>query len=62
MHYGLYLGMVMFGHPEKEVSIGLHEKVGPCDQKSVVYTATGGVSQFPLCIFKYSVCLVATNI
>lgn len=44
VHYGLYLGMVVFGHPENEVSIGLHERVGPCDQTTVVYTATGGVS------------------
>ncbi|KAK3862835.1 hypothetical protein Pcinc_031338 [Petrolisthes cinctipes] len=45
VHYGLYLGMVVFGHPENEVSIGLHERVGPCDETSVVYTATGGKLQ-----------------
>lgn len=43
LHYGLYLGMAVFGSPEDEVSIGLHERTGPCDEKSPVYTAFGGV-------------------
>ncbi|KAF2357434.1 hypothetical protein FHG87_011808 [Trinorchestia longiramus] len=43
VHYSLYLGLVIFGTPENEVSIGLHETVGPCNQTSDVYTAFGGV-------------------
>lgn len=43
LHYGLYLGMALFGSPENEVSIGLHERTGPCDEKTKVYTAIGGV-------------------
>lgn len=42
LHYGLYLGMALFGSPENEVSIGLHERTGPCDEKTKVYTAIGG--------------------
>lgn len=44
LHYGLYLGMALFGSPENEVSIGLHERTGPCDERTKVYTAIGGVS------------------
>ncbi|XP_042205467.1 uncharacterized protein LOC121854768 isoform X1 [Homarus americanus] len=43
IHYGLYLSMAVFGKPEEEVSIGLHERTGPCDEKTDVYTAFGGV-------------------
>jgi len=32
IHYSVYLGMVIFGKPEHEISVGLHEKVGPCDE------------------------------
>ncbi|RXG52032.1 hypothetical protein Avbf_04044 [Armadillidium vulgare] len=34
LHYSLYLGMAVFGHPEREVSMGLHEKPGNCSQIS----------------------------
>lgn len=43
LHYGLYWCMAVFGFPENEVSIGLHERTGPCDEKEKVYTAVGGV-------------------
>lgn len=36
--------MAVFGNPEDEVSIGLHERTGDCDEKTNVYTAIGGVS------------------
>jgi len=32
LHYSVYLGMAVFGDPEHEVSVGLHEKVGPCNE------------------------------
>ncbi|KAL7635663.1 UNVERIFIED_CONTAM: hypothetical protein RMT77_013480 [Armadillidium vulgare] len=41
LHYSLYLGMAVFGHPEREVSMGLHEKPGNCSQISDVQTAFG---------------------
>lgn len=44
LHYGLYWCMAVFGNPEDEVSIGLHERTGDCDEKTNVYTAIGGVS------------------
>lgn len=31
IHYSVYLTMVLFFNPEDEVSVGLHEKIGPCD-------------------------------
>lgn len=43
LHYGLYWCMAVFGNPEDEVSIGLHERTGDCDEKTNVYTAIGGV-------------------
>ncbi|XP_021914825.1 uncharacterized protein LOC110827445 [Zootermopsis nevadensis] len=41
LHYSLYLSFVIFGHPEEEVSIGLHERIGPCNETVPVYTASG---------------------
>jgi hypothetical protein len=46
IHYALYLGFVIFGHPEEEVSIGLHERIGPCNQTVPIHTVFGTV-----CIF-----------
>lgn len=31
LHYSIYMGMALWGDPEHEVSVGLHEKIGPCD-------------------------------
>jgi len=40
--------MAIFGNPENEVSVGLHEKIGPCDewieQKTLFTLVTGEVS------------------
>jgi len=44
VHYALYLGMVIFGYPEEEVSIGLHERIGPCNETVPLHTAFGTVS------------------
>jgi hypothetical protein len=46
IHYALYLGIVIFGYPEEEVSIGLHERIGPCNQTVPIHTVFGTV-----CIF-----------
>lgn len=55
LHYGLYWCMAVFGSPENEVSIGLHERTGPCDEKMKVYTAIGGILERRtyLCIDDY---------
>ncbi|KAK7869987.1 hypothetical protein R5R35_013754 [Gryllus longicercus] len=45
VHYGLFLSMVLFGNPEKEVSIGLHETIGPCNETVSLQTAFGSVLQ-----------------
>jgi len=49
LHYSVYLGMVLFGDPEYEVSVGLHEKIGPCDdimeQKTMFTLITGETSK-----------------
>lgn len=44
IHYGLFYGCGIFGSPEKEVSIGLHEPVGPCNEYTSVQTVLGMVS------------------
>ncbi|XP_049812477.1 uncharacterized protein LOC126259609 [Schistocerca nitens] len=44
-HYSLFLGIVLFGHPENEISTGFHERVGPCDETVPVQTAFGLVLQ-----------------
>lgn len=43
VHYALYLGIVIFGYPEEEVSIGLHERIGPCNETVPLHTAFGTV-------------------
>lgn len=47
LHYSVYLGMAVLGNPEDEVSVGLHETVGPCDewieQKTAFTLITGEV-------------------
>nr|CAD7576615.1 unnamed protein product [Timema californicum] len=40
-YYALFLGMTIFGNPEEEVSIGLHETTGPCDKMAYVRTPVG---------------------
>jgi len=32
IHYSLYLSMAIWGTPETHVSVGMHERVGPCDR------------------------------
>ncbi|OXA45718.1 uncharacterized protein LOC110856826 [Folsomia candida] len=32
LHYSVYLGMALYGDPQHEVSVGLHEKIGPCNE------------------------------
>lgn len=48
IHYSVYLGMALFGNPEHEISVGLHEKIGPCDewqeQITIFTLVTGQVS------------------
>lgn len=34
-------GMAIFGDPSAEISIGLHEPVGPCDETEIVTTPLG---------------------
>lgn len=42
-HFLLYWGMVVWGSPEREWSLGLHEPVGPCDQVATLVTPFGQV-------------------
>lgn len=48
LHYSVYLGMAIFGLPENEVSVGFHERIGPCDdwieQRTLFTLVTGRVS------------------
>ncbi|CAH0385600.1 unnamed protein product [Bemisia tabaci] len=55
IHYGLFYGCGIFGSPEKEVSIGLHEPVGPCNEYTSVQTVLGMVlkKRKYLCIEDY---------
>jgi len=32
LHYSVYLWMAVYRNPEEEVAVGLHEKIGPCDE------------------------------
>jgi len=50
VHYALYLDMVIFDYPE-EVSIGLHERIGPCNETVPLHTAFGTVSTLLLHLF-----------
>lgn len=44
LHYSLWMGMVLVGQPEREVSTGLHEPLGRCDRYVPLQTASGLVS------------------
>jgi hypothetical protein len=44
VHYSVYLGSVIFADPGKEVSVGMHEVTGPCDETVLIPTAFGMVS------------------
>lgn len=44
IHYSVFLVMVLFFNPENEVSTGLKEPVGPCDEYEDVQTAFGMVN------------------
>jgi len=41
LHYSCYMVCLLNFKPEDEVSIGVHEKLGPCDEFSPVVTAFG---------------------
>lgn len=41
LHYVIYLWFVVSWSPEREVSTGLHEPVGPCDQTASLVTPFG---------------------
>ncbi|XP_022118415.2 uncharacterized protein LOC110995516 [Pieris rapae] len=41
VHYLAYWCFVMFMYPEKEVSVGFHQPVGPCDEKESLVTPFG---------------------
>ncbi|XP_075229105.1 uncharacterized protein LOC142328863 [Lycorma delicatula] len=41
MHYSVFLLIVIFGKPENEISIGLHEPTGPCNVTVQLHTALG---------------------
>lgn len=43
LHYSCYMSCVLYFKPELEVSIGVHEKTGPCNETSPVQTAFGMV-------------------
>lgn len=45
-HYSAFLAMTIFFDPEKEISSGLHETVGPCEPTLPVNTAFGMVILF----------------
>ena len=54
LHYSCYLGIVIFGKPENEVSTGPHEKLGPCNEIVPVQTVFGMVSiSFPVISKEY---------
>ncbi|CAL8115048.1 unnamed protein product [Orchesella dallaii] len=45
LHYSVYLGMAMYGNPEDEIAVGLHEKIGPCDEwveQQTIFTLVTG--------------------
>lgn len=43
LHYSIFLLMTIFGQPEMEVSMGLHEPIGSCSQIVNQTTAFGKV-------------------
>jgi hypothetical protein len=53
LHYSVYLGMVVFGDPDYEVAVGLHEKIGPCDEwieMPTVFTLVTGKVKVPFIV------------
>lgn len=42
-HYALYVLLVIFAEPEKSVVVGLHEKIGPCNETTLIRTPFGQV-------------------
>ncbi|XP_063373444.1 uncharacterized protein LOC134661339 [Cydia amplana] len=45
VHYLTYLAFVLYFHPEREWSLGLHEPVGPCDELATITTPFGQTLQ-----------------
>ncbi|XP_054290726.1 uncharacterized protein LOC129005755 [Macrosteles quadrilineatus] len=45
VHYLVFLSLVIFGQPEKEISVGLHEPIGPCNLTRPVQTILGVLSK-----------------
>ncbi|XP_064603375.1 uncharacterized protein LOC135468849 [Liolophura sinensis] len=43
IHYTFYVLLVVFAKPERVMSLGVHEPVGPCSETTPVYTAFGHV-------------------
>ncbi|XP_033209132.1 uncharacterized protein LOC117167967 isoform X2 [Belonocnema kinseyi] len=41
IYYLIFFGMALIGDPSSEVSIGLHEPIGPCEEKVAIKTAFG---------------------
>ncbi|XP_024944272.1 uncharacterized protein LOC107271244 [Cephus cinctus] len=41
VYYSVFLAMALIGDPSKEVSIGLHEQIGPCDEMVPITSALG---------------------
>ncbi|XP_046414735.1 uncharacterized protein LOC124176911 isoform X1 [Neodiprion fabricii] len=41
VYYSLFLGLTIIGDPSKEVSIGFHERIGPCDEIVGITSALG---------------------
>lgn len=46
IHYSTFLCTHFFLNPEDEISIGLHETIGNCNDTTEVHTAFGSVSSF----------------
>ncbi|XP_062614663.1 uncharacterized protein LOC134276426 [Saccostrea cucullata] len=55
IHYSMYVFLVFTAKPEKQVSVGLHEPIGSCQETTPVYTAFGHVLEKHkyLCVDKY---------
>lgn len=45
IHYIIYWVFVVFFHPEREWSLGLHEPVGPCNEVATLTTPFGQVRE-----------------
>ena len=55
IHYFVYVFLVFTAKPENQVSYGMHETIGPCQETTPVYTAFGHVSHKKT-IFFYFAC------